>query len=501
MNKMLNTITLGIAALLMGCNAPVEKPDNGKQPTDNDTTAKVATYITTADGTMRFTAVAREYAEGLNMSPEKTLTFNPQKRYQQFDGFGAAITGATAFNLMQMPEYRRQQLLQETFSVEEGMGYSYVRVPIGGSDFNSRSNYDYTCCDQEGIENFALQSDEVDYIIPVLKQILAINPDLKVMGTPWSCPTWMKVDDINTKAPYSGQNKWVGGYLNPDYYNDYATYFVKWIKAFEAEGIQITSVTPQNEPLNWGNSMSLYMPWDQERDFVKTALGPTFKREGIDTKIICFDHNYNYDNKEDQKQYPLKIYADSEASQYIDGAAYHSYGGSPTELDVIHNAAPEKNLYFTEQSIGTWNYQSFGQSLMSEMKNTCIGTVTRWCKAVIVWNFLLDDQGGPHGGPGACATCYGAVDVSSKDYTTLTKRSHFYAIGHLSKAFKTGSTRIATSGYLPTGVSAVAAENPDGTYGLVLFNENEQGVTFNVESGDKFFEITLPAQSITSCVL
>ncbi len=402
---------------------------------------------------------------------------------------------------MQMPEDRRQQLLQETFSVEDGMGYSYVRVPIGGSDFNARSNYDYTCCDQKGIENFALQSDEVDYIIPVLKQILAINPDLKVMGTPWSCPTWMKVDDINTKAPYSGQNKWVGGYLNPDYYNDYATYFVKWIKAFEAEGIQITSVTPQNEPLNWGNSMSLYMPWDQERDFVKIALGPTFKKEGIDTKIICFDHNYNYDNKEDQRQYPLKIYADPEASQYIDGAAYHSYGGSPTELDAIHNAAPEKNLYFTEQSIGTWNYQNFGQSLMSEMKNTCIGTVTRWCKAVIVWNFLLDDQGGPHGGPGACATCYGAVDVSSKDYTTLTKRSHFYAIGHLSKAFKTGSTRIATSGYLPTGVSAVAAENPDGTYGLVLFNENEQGVTFNVEFGDKFFEITLPAQSITSCVL
>lgn len=501
MNKMLNIFTFGVAALLMGCNAPVEKPGNGQQPTDNDTTAKVETYITTADGTMRFTSVARSYEEGLNMSPENTLTFNPQKRYQQFDGFGAAITGATAFNLMQMPKDRRLQLLEETFSVDKGMGYSYVRVPIGGSDFNARSNYDYTCCDQEGIENFALQSDEVDYIIPVLKQILAINPDLKVMGTPWSCPTWMKVDDINTKAPYSGQNKWVGGYLNPDYYNDYATYFVKWIKAFEAEGIQITSVTPQNEPLNWGNSMSLYMPWDQERDFVKTALGPAFNNEGIDTKIICFDHNYNYDNKEDQKQYPLKIYADPEASQYIDGAAYHSYGGSPTELDVIHNAAPEKNLYFTEQSIGTWNYESFGQSLMSEMKNTCIETVTRWCKAVIVWNFLLDDQGGPHGGPGACATCYGAVDVSSKDYTTLTKRSHFYTIGHLSKAFKTGSTRIATSGYLPTGVSAVAAENPDGTYGLVLLNENEQGVSFNVEYGDKFFKITLPAQSITSCVM
>ena len=275
---------------------------------------------------------------------------------------------------------------------------------------------------------------------------------------------------------------------------------MKWIEAFEAEGIHITSVTVENEPLNWGNSMSLYMPWDQERDFIKQALGPAFKKAGLDTKIICFDHNYNYDNKQDQQQYPLKIYADAEASQYIDGAAYHSYGGSPTELDVIHKAAPDKNLYFTEQSIGTWNYQSFGQSLMSEMKNTCIATVMRWCKAVIVWNFMLDDQGGPHGGPGACATCYGAVDVSSKDYTTLTKRSHFFVIGHLSKAFKTGSTRIGTSGYLPTNVSAVAAENPDGSFGLVLLNEGSNGVNLTIDDGNRHFTLTLPAQSITSCV-
>ena len=278
-------------------------------------------------------------------------------------------------------------------------------------------------------------------------------------------------------------------------------YFVKWIKAFEAEGIHITSVTPQNEPLNWGNSMSLYMPWDQERDFIKLALGPVFKREGVEAKIICFDHNYNYDGKKDQLQYPIKIYADPEASQYIDGAAYHSYGGSPVELDAIHKLAPEKNLYFTEQSIGTWNYQSFGQSLMSEMKNICMGTVTRWCKTVVVWNFMLDENGGPHGGPGACATCYGAVDISSKDYTTLNKRSHYYVIGHLSKALKPGSTRIGVSGYMPTGLSAVASENPDGTYGLVLFNENTEGLTFIVEHNGKHFEIKLPAESITSCVL
>ena len=495
-----NVLFIGIAAALFGCNTPVDNPKD--DPTNEPTPQRdVMTYVTTADGTMGFVAIGKDYAEGLNMSPERTLKLNPNVRYQEFDGFGAAITGAAAFNLMQMPAERRQKLLVETFSPEKGMGYGYVRVPIGGSDFNSRSNYDYTCCDTKGIENFALTTDELDYIIPVLKEILAINPALKVMGTPWSCPIWMKVDDIRSKAPYTGPNKWVGGYLNPDYYQDYAMYFVKWIKAFEAAGINITSVTPQNEPLNWGNSMSLYMPWDQERDFIKLALGPVFKREGINAKIICFDHNYNYDGKKDQQEYPIKIYADPEASQYIDGAAYHSYGGSPVELDNIHKKAPEKNLYFTEQSIGTWNYQSFGQSLMSEMKNTCIGTVTRWCKAVIVWNFMLDENGGPHGGPGACATCYGAVDISSKDYITLNKRSHYYVIGHLSKALKAGSTRIATSGYMPTGLSVVASENPDGTYGLVLFNENAEGLTFVIEHNGKHFEIKLPAESITSCIL
>ena len=499
--KTVNSVLfIGIAAALLGCNTPVDNPKD--DPTNEPTPQRdVMTYVTTADGTMGFVAIGKDYAEGLNMSPERTLKLNPNVRYQEFDGFGAAITGAAAFNLMQMPAERRQKLLVETFSPEKGMGYGYVRVPIGGSDFNSRSNYDYTCCDTKGIENFALTTDELDYIIPVLKEILAINPGLKVMGTPWSCPIWMKVDDIRSKAPYTGPNKWVGGYLNPDYYQDYAMYFVKWIKAFEAAGINITSVTPQNEPLNWGNSMSLYMPWDQERDFIKLALGPVFKREGINAKIICFDHNYNYDGKKDQQEYPIKIYADPEASQYIDGAAYHSYGGSPVELDNIHKKAPEKNLYFTEQSIGTWNYQSFGQSLMSEMKNTCIGTVTRWCKAVIVWNFMLDENGGPHGGPGACATCYGAVDISSKDYITLNKRSHYYVIGHLSKALKAGSTRIGTSGYMPTGLSVVASENLDGTYGLVLFNENAEGLTFVIEHNGKHFEIKLPAESITSCIL
>lgn len=494
MNKLL---IISLAVLL--CAGCKDKKNNPGEDPVTPTTNDVMTYITTADNTMHFDKVGKNFIEGLNMSPEITLTLDPKTRYQEFDGFGAAITGASAYNLLRMPAEARAKLLKETFSVDEGMGYSYVRVPIGGSDFNSRSNYDYTCCDQRGLENFALTSDEVDYIIPVLKEILAINPNLKVMGTPWSCPRWMKVDDINTKNPYNG---WVGGYLNPDYYQDYAMYFVYWIQAFERQGIKIESVTVQNEPLNWGNCISLYMPWQQQRDFVKTALGPTFEATNTKTKIIVFDHNYNYDGKEDQNDYPLKIYNDATAAKYIDGAAYHNYGGSPTELDQIHKSAPQKNLYFTEASIGTWNSgDDMSVSLMSEMKNTCLANVMRWCKAVIVWNYMLDDNNGPHGGSGACSTCFGAVDVSSKDYTTLYKRSHFYAIGHLSKAFKTGSTRIGTKGYQPTNVTVCAAENPDGTYGVVLMNENSDGLTFQIEAGEHFFSITLPAKSVTTCVI
>jgi len=492
--KLIYVLLMGIGCLGLTCKSKSSQGDPVTPATDS---TGVSTFITTADNTMHFDKVHRSFGEGLNMSPEQTLTLNPKVSYQTFDGFGAAITGATAYNLMQMTSANRTKLLRETFSVSDGMGYSYIRVPIGGCDFNVHSNYDYTCCDTKGIEHFALTSDETDYIIPVINEIRAINPNVLVMGSPWSCPKWMKVADVVKKTAY---DSWVGGYLNPDYYQDYATYFVKWIQGFEKAGIPIEAITVQNEPLNWGNSMSLYMPWNQERDFVKTALGPKLEQAQLKTKIIVFDHNYNYDDKSDQKQYPLKIYADADASKYIDGAAYHNYGGSVSELDDIHRQAPEKNLYFTEASIGSWNYTSYDHSLMWEMKTTCMANVQHWCKAVIVWNFMLDDNNGPHGGSGACNTCYGSVDISSRDYTTLTRNSHFFAIGHMSKALRHGGTRIGTSGYCPSNVTVLAADNPDGTYGLILLNENTSSITMNVEAGEQWFALTLPSQSITTCV-
>ena len=172
-------------------------------------------------------------------------------------------------------------------------------------------------------------------MIPILKEILAINPSLKIMGSPWTAPKWMKVDNLTDLNPY---DSWTGGQLNPDYYAAYATYFVKWIQAFKAQGIDIYSITPQNEPLNRGNSASMYMSWEEERDFIRTALGPQFVANGIKTKIYVFDHNYNYDNIASQQSYPTNIYADADAAQYIAGAAFHDYGGDRSELLNVHNA-------------------------------------------------------------------------------------------------------------------------------------------------------------------
>lgn len=326
-----------------------------------------------------------------------------------------------------MTQADRTKLLEETFSVDKGMGYSYVRVAIGCSDF---SLDEYTCCDEPGIENFAMHPYDVRDLYPILKEILAINPNLKIMGSPWTPPRWMKVNNLSDLQPY---NSWTSGQLNPKYYQDYATYFVKWIQTMEKEGFPIESITIQNEPLNRGNSASLYITWQEQRDFIKTALGPKFAGANLKTKIVVFDHNFNYDNIPDQQGYPTRIYQDIDAAKYIDGAAYHAYGGSSSEFTRIHNANPDKNLYFTEMSIGTWNY-SFDGDLMWTMKEIGIGSLNRYSKAVIVWNFMLDDKRGPNR-PGGCTTCFGAVDISSTDYKTLDRKSHYYLSDTCQKCF------------------------------------------------------------------
>ena len=292
-----------IALTFLGCFtilAACSNSDDAEKPVVPVPTGDVAIYTTTSSLTRDLARDAVNFSPKDNLAPT-TITLNPAEQYQTMDGFGAAITGSTCYNLLLMKPADRHAFLTETFSDKDGFGFSYIRISIGCSDF---SLSEYTCCDTKGIENFALQSEEKDYILPILKEILAINPSIKVIAAPWTCPKWMKVKSLTDRTPL---DSWTNGQLNPDYYQDYATYFVKWIQAFKAEGIDIYAVTPQNEPLNRGNSASLYMEWEEQRDFVKTALGPQMKAAGLSTKIYAFDHNYNYDNIESQKNYRARF--------------------------------------------------------------------------------------------------------------------------------------------------------------------------------------------------
>ena len=479
-----------IALTFLGCFtilAACSNSDDAEKPVVPVPTGDVAIYTTTSSLTRDLTRDAVNFSPKDNLAPT-TITLNPAEQYQTMDGFGAAITGSTCYNLLLMKPADRHAFLTETFSDKDGFGFSYIRISIGCSDF---SLSEYTCCDTKGIENFALQSEEKDYILPILKEILAINPSIKVIAAPWTCPKWMKVKSLTDRTPL---DSWTNGQLNPDYYQDYATYFVKWIQAFKAEGIDIYAVTPQNEPLNRGNSASLYMEWEEQRDFVKTALGPQMKAAGLSTKIYAFDHNYNYDNIESQKNYPGKIYEDAAASQYLAGAAYHNYGGNREELLNIHQAYPEKELLFTETSIGTWN---LSKRLMEDMEEVALGTINNWCKGVIVWNLMLDNDRGPNR-EGGCQTCYGAVDINNSDYKTIIRNSHYYIIAHLSSVVKPGAVRIATTGYTDNGITCSAFENTDGTYAFVLINNNEKSKKITVSDGQRHFAYDVPGKSVTS---
>lgn len=331
--------------------------------------------------------------------------------------------------------------------------------------------------------------------LPILKEILSINPSIKVIAAPWTCPKWMKVKSLTDLTPL---DSWTNGQLNPAYYQDYATYFVKWVQAFNAEGIDIYAVTPQNEPLNRGNSASLYMSWEEQRDFVKTALGPKFKTAGLATKIYAYDHNYDYSDIATEKNYPGKMYEDAAASQYLAGAAYHNYGGNREELLNIHKAYPEKELLFTETSIGTWNSgRDLSKRLLEDMKEVALGTINNWCRGVIVWNLMLDNDRAPNR-EGGCQTCYGAVDISNSDYKTIIRNSHYYIIAHLSSVVKPGAVRIGASGYADSNIMYSAFENPDGTYAFVLMNNNEKTKKITLSDGKRHFAYDVPGKSVTS---
>jgi glucosylceramidase len=475
---------LVICACACGGNEPDPTPDSGEVGTEGATL-----WTTTFDKSRDFAKSTVKFDQSSPQSPN-AVRFTDET-FQTVDGFGLAVTQASCYNLLRMSQEDRTKLLTELFSPTAGAGSSLIRVCIGGSDF---SMSEYTWCDKEGMANFAVHESEKQFLFPILDEIYKINPNVQIIGSPWSCPIWMKLAD---GSPIPG---WTSGRLNPKYYADYADYFVKWIQEMQKRGYKVKYVTLQNEPLNRGNSMSLYMPWEDQRDFLK-VVGPAFEKAGLKTEILLFDHNYNYDDKADQKSYPLRIYADAEAAQYAAGSAWHNYSGSVSELDKIHQAAPEKGIWFTEASIGTWNYKEkgFGAQLCEDFREIVLGTLKRWGKGITLWNMMLDNEGKPYR-PGGCSTCYGAVSIDPKSYAlkTVDRKSHWYDVIHPSVVIKPGAVRIGTTGRTAANVTYLAFRNPDMSYGVLFLNEGATAEQFVFVSGAHTVTITVPAKSVVS---
>ena len=243
------------------------------------------------------------------------------------------------------------------------------------------------------------------------------------------------------------------------------------------------------------------MPWTDQRDFLK-VLGPTLQKNGLgDVRILLFDHNYNYDDKASQVGYPLHIYADEEASRWAHGSAWHSYGGNVTELDQIIHEYPDKSIYFTEASIGEWNY-NFSDCLLNDFASIFLGTLRRNGRGVTLWNIMLDENNRPYSPQdGSCKTCFGGVTIDSKDYKTITRNSHWYNVAHASAVVKPGARRIETSGYkFPSGVECLMFLNADGSVAALILNTTGESQPL-VFANDSFtVKYSAPAKSIVSLI-
>ncbi|PSL56007.1 glucosylceramidase [Saccharothrix carnea] len=439
-------------------------------------------------------------------SPHQTIVVDPDVAYQEVDGFGASITDSSADVLHRLSPALREETMRKLFDPVRGIGVSFLRQPIGSSDFTAEAEH-YTYDDVPPgetdfpLRHFSTAHDEAE-ILPLLRRAKQLNPALKVMGTPWSPPAWMKTTD-----------SLVGGRLkdDPAIYDAYARYLVKFVQAYAAAGVPVDFLSLQNEPQN--RAPDAYpgtdMPVAQQIKVIE-ALGPLLRKASPRTKILAYDHNWSTHpndvattppGEDAETDYPFRI-LESPAARWVAGTAYHCYSGDPAAQTALHDAHPDKGIWFTECS-GSHGptdppAQVFRETLKWHARNVVIGTTRNWAKSVVNWNIALDSTGGPHNG--GCGTCTGLVTVHPDG--TVSTDAEYYTIGHLAKFVKPGARRVASTSFGTTGwngqIMDVAFRNPDGSTALVVHNQNDDPRTFAVNVGERTFEYTLPGGALAT---
>lgn len=390
------------------------------------------------------------------------ILVHPEQTFQSIDGFGFTLTGGSAQLIQQLAPAKRAELLQELFGPG---GISVLRIGVGATDLDAKV-FSY----EDSPRKFSLAPSKAD-LIPVLQQILAVNPAIKIMASPWSPPVWMK-DNGNSK----------GGSLLEKYYVTYANYLAKYIQAMAKEGIPIWALTPQNEPLHPGNNPSMYMSSQMQTAFIKTALGPVFQKQHISTKIIAYDHNC------DHPEYAIDLLNDPEARKYVSGSAFHLYNGDISALSTVKTAHPDKDVYFTEQWTG---YKGdFTGDFMWHVKNVILGAVNNHAKTAIEWNLANDPSYGPHT-PGGCTECLGALTISGQD---IARNQSFYIVMQAARFVPAGSIRLGIE--VPEGITAAAFKRPDGKMAVIIQNEGRKK-NITIEKNN----LEIPAESVVTIIL
>lgn len=470
--------------LLMGTLFAQQKESKGKQAF---TTAgkKVTVYTTAANTDLRLSPTAHlVFAKAAQpLETEISIFVEPQRKFQSLMGIGGAITDASAEVFAKLSKEKQQEFLIAYYDTQKGIGYSLLRTTIHSSDFSSGS-YTYIEEGDKDLKTFSIDHDK-QFRIPMIKQATqAAGGKIVTYVSPWSPPAFMK----------SNKQMLKGGTLLPEYYQAWANYYAKFIKAYEKEGMPIWGLTIQNEPMAVQTWESCVFSAEAERDFLKNYLGPTLKKEGLgNKKIIVWDHNRDLMN-----QRANVIFTDPEASKYAWGMGFHWYetwaGGAPMYDNVakVHEAFPDKNLIFTEgciekfdaQKYQFWpNAERYGASMIHDFNN---GTVA-WTD----WNILLDDNGGPnHVGN----FCFAPIHADSQSGALIYTPSYYY-IGHFAKFIRPQARRIATASSRSSLIST-SFQNADGSMVTVVMNQSDKEVTYNLMIASEKTVTTIPPHSI-----
>jgi len=424
-------------------------------------------------GDLRYAPASALVWKASARSAQNAIVINPDKKFQEILGFGAAFTDGACYTFNRLSPSEREPLFHDLFHPSE-MGLNVCRTCIGSSDYSTEVfGYDEGEPDPD-MKRFSIAHDE-PYVLPMLREARKINPDLFLFSSPWSPPGWMKAG-----------GSMLGGSMRQHSYAPYALYFLKFLQAYAAAGVPVQAVTVQNEVDTDQDGRMPACSWPQEYEigFVKGHLGPVLQQNGLSTQIWILDHNYNLWGR------AVAELDDPGLHKYCDSVAFHGYVGTPDMMTKVHDAHPEAKIYWTE---GGPDYTDPNYATdWADWGKTFTGVLRNWCRSITGWNLALDEKGRPNIGPFYCG---GLVTIHSQT-KEITRSGQYWAFAHFSRNIRRGAARVDSTGNVP-GVEHVAFENPGGEKVLVLTNSGD-AQNAKLQQAGKMVDLTLAPKSVTT---